>query len=84
MCNVFGTQSLFGLIKSAFLVSNVTAFIFNLCVAGEKEQCAPILFVLETARLLCNSGQPMRTVIVNEVIRLMRIMKWSTSPVGAW
>jgi hypothetical protein len=48
-----------------------------------KMQCAPILFVLEIARLLCNSGQPMRTVIVNEVIRLMRIMKWSTSPVGA-
>jgi hypothetical protein len=49
-----------------------------------KMQCAPILFVLEIARLLCNSGQRMRIVIVNEVIRLMRIMKWSTSPVGAW
>ncbi len=52
MCNVFGTQSLFGRIKSAFLVSNVTAFIFNVCVAGEKDAVCTYSFCAGNCKVI--------------------------------
>jgi type III secretory pathway component EscU len=52
MRNVFGTQSLFGLIKSAFLVSNVTAFIFNLCVAGKKDAVCTYSFCAGNCKVI--------------------------------